>query len=79
MFILFNNTSKSHRLHITYNNNIVGYFMKIQNKIFLWCASIQLMASICFRIGLEIDGLILVLRFEILLSNFAKIGRLPMS
>ena len=32
------------------------------------------MTEICFRIGLDIDGLILVLRFEIFLSTFVKMA-----
>ena len=30
------------------------------------------MKSICFRIGLDLDGLILVLSFDIFLSTFIK-------
>ena len=32
------------------------------------------MTSICFRIGLDLDGLILVLSFRIFLSTFVKIA-----
>ena len=37
-------------------------------------ASRQLMTSIYFRVGLDLDGLILVLSFEIFLPTFVKMG-----
>ena len=39
---------------------------------FITLAVSVIMASICFRIRLDLDGLILVLRFETFLSTFAK-------
>ena len=41
---------------------------------FYQSASRQLVMSICFRIGLDFDGLILVLSFENFLSTFFKMA-----
>ena len=50
---------------LIYNSNIIGCFInRIKNKLFLESAVRQLMTSICFRIGLDLDGLILVLSFK---------------
>ena len=59
---------------ITYNSNIVGCFINRNWNKYFWSTSRQLMTEICFRIGLDIDGLTLVLRFEIFLSTFVKMA-----
>ena len=58
----------------TYNSNIVGCFTnRSKNKLFM-SASRQLMTSICFRIGLDLDVLIPVLSFEVSWSTFHKMA-----
>ena len=41
-----------------------------------WSASRQPLTSICFKIELDLDGLILVLIFEIFLSTFVEMAHL---
>ena len=41
---------------------------------FFWSASRELMRSVCFRIGLDLDDLILVLIFGNFLSTFVKMA-----
>ena len=56
----------------TYNSNIVECFTNRNKNKLLWSASIQFMTSICFRIGLNLNGLTLALSFEIFQSIFFK-------
>ena len=43
---------------------------------FFWSASRQPLTSICFKIELDLDGLILVLIFEFFLSIFVEMAHL---
>ena len=64
---MFNNTYFLQYLFniipFAYNYNIVGCFIKRNSHKPFWSASKQLMMSIWFRIGIDLDGLVLVLRF----------------
>ena len=51
------------------------YQQELAQHIF-WSASRKFLTSICFRIGLDIDSLILVLNFDIF-ANHCLNGRLP--
>ena len=63
--ISFNITSASYR---------TIYFINRKKRKLFWSGSTQLVMLICFRIGLDFDGSILVLSVEIILSTFVKIA-----
>ena len=72
MPVCVNITSTQYRLHII--ATLLDALSIGTRTIFFWSASRQLMTSIYFRIGLDLDGLILVLSFRIFLSTFVKIA-----
>ena len=57
----------------TYNSYLDALSIGTRINFFL-SASRQLMTSICFRIGLNLDVLILVLSFEIFLSTYVEMA-----
>ena len=65
----------------TYNSNIVRCFINRNKKRPFWIDLRQVMTSICFRIGLDLDQLILVLSFETFLSTLfnmiSKVLKIP--
>lgn len=54
---------------LTCNSNIVGWLINRTRKRFFWSALRQLMTSIYSRLGLNLDGFILVFSFETFLCQ----------
>ena len=60
------------RIPFTYSGNIAGCFINRNKKKLFWSASRQLKTLFCFRIELDLDGLILDLSFEFFCQPLLK-------